>query len=75
MSSAPLAEPASCKEASRPQIKVSVSIGRKPETPQQEARPKEIEWAWKIATSAPRIEYIELTQDSLFQALMEVANG
>lgn len=36
---------------------------------------KEIKWAWKILTSPPTISYIELTQDSLFRMLLEVANG
>jgi hypothetical protein len=62
-------------EASGPTIKVTVSMGGKPEPPAVEAPPKQIKWAWKIATSPPTIRYIELTQDSLFQALMEVANG
>ena len=61
--------------ASRPQIKVTVSIGGKPDSQLQERSAEEIEWVWKIATSAPRVQYIELTQESLFQALMEVANG
>jgi hypothetical protein len=63
------------REASRPTIKVTVSIGGKAETPPVDAPPKHIEWAWKIATSPPTIQYIDLTQESLFQALMEVANG
>jgi hypothetical protein len=63
------------REASRPAIKVTVSIGGKPETPAVGAAPKNIKWAWKIATSPPAIRYIDLTQESLFQALMEVANG
>jgi hypothetical protein len=62
-------------EASGPVIKVTVSIGGKPESSTPEVTPKEIKWAWKIATSPPTIRYIELTQESLFQALMEVANG
>lgn len=62
-------------DASGPRIKVSVSIGSKPEPSVAEAASKEIKWTWKIATSAPAIQYIELTQESLFQALMEVANG
>ncbi len=62
-------------EASGPTIKVTVSIGGKPEPRTTEAASKEIKWAWKIATSPPSIQYIELTQESLFQALMEVANG
>jgi hypothetical protein len=62
-------------QASGPKIKVTVSIGGKPEPSGVEAAPKKIKWAWKIATSPPSIQYIELTQESLFQALMEVANG
>ena len=62
-------------EASGPTIKVTVNIGGKPEPSAAEAAPKEINWAWKIATSPPTIQYIELTQESLFRALMEVANG
>jgi hypothetical protein len=62
-------------EASGPRIKVTVSIGGKPDPPAVEAAPEEIKWAWKIATSPPTIHYIELTRESLFQAFMEVANG
>jgi hypothetical protein len=62
-------------EASGPVIKVTVSIGGKPESPGPEITPEEIKWAWKIATSAPTIRYIEFNRESLFQALMEVVNG
>jgi hypothetical protein len=62
-------------QASGPTMKVRISIGGNSEPPALEAAPKEIKWAWKIATSPPIIRYIELTQDSLFQVLMEVANG
>ncbi|MGA2590212.1 MAG: hypothetical protein ABSH32_09875 [Bryobacteraceae bacterium] len=62
-------------KASGPTMKVRVSIGGKREPPALEAAPRKIRWAWKIATSPPTIRYIELTQESLFQALMEVANG
>jgi hypothetical protein len=61
-------------EANGPPRKVTVVIG-KPQPPATEAAPKEIKWKWKIATSPPTIQYIELTQESLFQTLMEVANG
>jgi hypothetical protein len=61
-------------ESSGPTIKVSVHIG-KTEAPPSETAPKETKWAWKIATSPPIIRYIDLTQESLFQALMEVADG
>jgi len=62
-------------EASGPRIKVTVRIGGKSEPPAVETPPKEIKWAWKLATSPPTIRYIELTQESLSQALVEVANG
>jgi hypothetical protein len=63
------------KDSSRPNIRMTTvvrgqQIAARPEEP---ARP--IKWTWKIATSPPRIEYIELTQESLFRALMEVADG
>jgi len=62
------------REASGPPRKVTISIG-KPESPAAQGAPKRIKWAWKIATRPPSIQYIELTQQSFFQALMEVANG
>jgi hypothetical protein len=62
------------REASGPKVKVTVSIGQS-KARQVEPSPRETEWAWKIATNPPTIQYIELTQDSLFQAILEVANG
>jgi hypothetical protein len=62
-------------EAPGPTVRVAVRIAGKPEPPAVEAPPKAIKWAWKIATSPPTVRHVELTQDSLFQALMEVANG
>jgi hypothetical protein len=49
------------KDASRPDIRLSALVGS--------------EWTWKIATSPPTVKYVELTQESLFHALMEVVNG
>ncbi len=46
-----------------------------PGAPRQEEPPKEIHWAWKIVTNPPVVRFVELTQESLFQALLEVANG
>jgi hypothetical protein len=63
------------KETSRPRIKVTMSVGRKPGMQPQETNLKEVEWVWKIVTSPPSVQYVELTQESLFQALMEIANG
>jgi hypothetical protein len=62
-------------EASPPGSKKTVNYRGKPKPLAAEAAPKKIKWAWKIATSPPTIQYIELTPESLFQALMEVANG
>jgi hypothetical protein len=62
-------------EASGPVLKVTVSIGGTPSSQAPDPTPREIKWTWKIATSPPTIRYVELTQESLFQALMEVANG
>ena len=31
------------------------------------------EWVWKIATPPPKVQFIELTSDTFFDALMEVA--
>lgn len=61
------------KDASRPNIRTTRVVRDQ----QIVSRPEEppVTWTWKIATSPPRIEYIELTQESLFRALMEVANG
>ncbi len=61
--------------ASGPTIKMTINYRGKPEAPAPEAAPKRIKWVWKIATSPPSVQYIELTPESLFQALMEVANG
>jgi hypothetical protein len=32
-------------------------------------------WCWKIATSPPKVSYLELTEQSFFEALMEVINA
>jgi hypothetical protein len=40
-----------------------------------EEEPKDIEWDWKIATPPPRIQYINLEQDTFLEALMEVVGG
>jgi hypothetical protein len=35
----------------------------------------ETEWRWKIATSPPGVTFVELNQESLMDAIMEVANA
>lgn len=32
-------------------------------------------WCWKIATSPPKVSYLELTEQSFFESLMEVINA
>ena len=62
------------KTSSGPRIKVTVWVsGDKP--PEEEEEKKEIEWGWKIATPPPRIQYIDLQQDTFLDALMEVVGG
>jgi hypothetical protein len=34
-----------------------------------------LDLTWKIATSPPNVSYVELTQDTLFDLVMEVSNG
>lgn len=34
-----------------------------------------IEWVWKIASTPPATRFIDLSNDTLFQLLMEVSNG
>ena len=40
-----------------------------------EVESHETEWVWKIATHPPSIKFVELNQDTFFDALMEVING
>jgi len=55
-------------------IHVTVGVGGKaPEPHVKKAR--EIEWEWKIVGRPPGRRFIELTQQSLFQLIMEVTNG
>ena len=62
------------QNSSGPNIKVNVWIeGEEP--PEKDEDPKIIEWDWKIATSPPRIKYINFEQDTFLEALMEVVGG
>jgi hypothetical protein len=56
-------------------IRVNVSIGSGFVPRAVEPAREKIKWAWKIATRPPTVRYMELTQESLRQILMEVANG
>lgn len=63
------------KNASSSQIKVNVWIDGE-DFPKEEKEPQEIvEWCWKIATPPPRIQYINLEQDTFLEALIEVVGG
>ena len=62
------------KNSSGPKIKVDIWIeGKKP--PEKEDKPMVIEWDWKISTPPPRIQYINLEQDTFLEAIMEVVGG
>jgi hypothetical protein len=55
-------------------IRVTVGVGGKmPPPPGKPAQ--EIEWEWKIVTRPPERRFIEITQQSFFDLIMEVANG
>ncbi len=55
-------------------IKVTVGIGGK--LPAVASKPaSEVEWEWRIVTRPPERRFVEITQESLFQLIMEVANG
>jgi hypothetical protein len=56
------------------QVRVSIGAGKKPPAPPPK-RPREIQWEWKIVTRPPERRFIEITQQSLFRLIMEVANG
>ncbi|NLF24099.1 MAG: hypothetical protein GX589_00365 [Deltaproteobacteria bacterium] len=64
------------KEATGPNTGEQRIVDCKPKDLDYVASQKEPEqWAWKFATHPPRIEYLELNAKSLYQAIMEVANG
>ncbi len=54
-------------------INVSVRIGSKDLALKKPAEP--IDWAWRIVTPPPERRFIEITQETLFQLIMEVANA
>src|ERR1019366_6587218 len=55
-------------------IHVTVGVGKKPPAPPPKPL-REIHWEWKIVTRPPERRFIEITQQNLFQLIMEVANG
>jgi hypothetical protein len=55
-------------------VTVTVGVGGKP--PVAPAKPsQEIEWEWKIVTRPPERRFVEITQQTFFDLIMEVANG
>ena len=55
-------------------VHVTVGVGGKLPPPPSK-RFQEIEWEWTIVTRPPQRQFIEITQQSLFQLIMEVVNG
>jgi len=63
-------------KASGPASLIHVTVGREgslPPVPTKSRR--EIKWEWRIVTRPPERRFIEITQQTLFQLIMEVANG
>jgi hypothetical protein len=55
-------------------VRVYVGLGGKPPVvPKQE--PGDIKWEWKMITRPPERRFVEITQETFFQMIMEVANG
>jgi len=55
-------------------IRISIGFeGSLPNTPKEE--PGNIELVWKIVTRPPERRFLELTRETLFEMIMEVANG
>jgi hypothetical protein len=54
-------------------VHVTVGAGGKlPVAPKKP--PEEIEWAWKIVTPPPERRFVEITQQTLSQLILDVAN-
>jgi hypothetical protein len=57
-------------------IKVTIKVEGESEIDNQDIQaPEQIDLVWKIATPPPRIKYMELDQDTFFDALLEVVGG
>ena len=55
-------------------IHVTIGVGKQPPPPPPKLT-REIKWEWRILTRPPGRGFVEITQQSLFQLIMEVANG
>jgi hypothetical protein len=62
------------KTSTRPSVRVSLADASKGSRTEIASKDSEIEWSWKIATPPPRIEYLELNQESFLDSLLEVIN-
>lgn len=62
----------------RSMIRVTVPVAPYEGPPLPPAEPparEKVEWAWKIVSRPPAIQFIDLNKDTLFRMLMEVSNG
>lgn len=50
-------------------------VGDPPPSPTPKRAKQHIEWAWKISTPPPEMEFIELTQSAFFNMILALANG
>lgn len=56
--------------------RVSVTVGAPGELPVPPNSPvRHVVWEWRIVSGPPERRFIEITQESLFQLIMEVANA
>jgi hypothetical protein len=62
------------RDSWRPKVIVTVGVGERVPVVTSEPRP-EIEWEWRILTRPPEKKSLEITQENLFQLIMEIANG
>jgi hypothetical protein len=64
------------KSAPDPRSLIKVVVGVAGKVPAARSEPsRQIEWEWRILSRPPARTFIEVTQESLFQLIMEVANG
>ena len=63
----------------RQMVRVTVTTippgGSLPPPPEPPPSPEKIEWAWKIVSRPPAMQFIELNKETFFEMLMEVSNG
>ena len=62
------------QDSSGPKINVRIWTENEEPPPEEHLDPV-AQWDWKIATPPPNIKYIELQEESLKNAIMEVLNG